>query len=46
MYKMSDNAYLLLPSTEAKESGYHAFTVVFLITVSFKTAAVLYRIFE
>ncbi len=46
MYKMSDNAYLLLPSTEAKESGYHAFTVVFLITMSFKTAAVLYRIFE
>lgn len=44
MYKMQDNAYLLLPSTE--ETFYSTFTVIFLITMSFKTAAVLFRIFE
>lgn len=46
MYKMQDNAYLLLPSTEEKQSFYYTFTVIFLITVSFKTIAVLYRICE
>lgn len=44
MYKMQDNAYLLLPSTE--ESFYETFTIIFLLTMSLKTAAVLYRIFE
>lgn len=46
MYKMQDNAYLLLPSTEAEDSFYVTFTIIFLITVSFKTVAVLYRIVE
>jgi len=46
MYKMQDNAYLLLPSTEAEDSFYVTFTIIFLITVSFKTIAVLYRIVE
>lgn len=46
MYKMQDNAYLLLPSTEEKDSFYSTFIVLFIITMSFKTAAVLYRICE
>lgn len=44
MYKLQDNAYLLLPSTE--ENFYEIFHIIFVVTLSCKTAAVLYRVCE
>ena len=46
MYKMSDNAYLLLPSTNEQLSLYAIFFVLFVIMLVFKTFAIVYRIVE
>lgn len=46
MYKMQDNALLLMPSTEEINSLYAMFFVVFLVILVFKTLAVLYKIIE
>lgn len=44
MYKMSNSAVLLLPSTEEVNSFYDKFEVVFYMVLAFRTAAMLFRI--
>lgn len=44
MYKMQSNAYLLLPSTQGTQNLYATFHIIFLVTLSTKTFAVLFKV--
>lgn len=46
MYKMQDNAFLLLPSTQGLSSAYDFFGVFFLIILVMRTLVILMKIFD
>jgi len=46
IYKLQNNAFLLLPSTQETNSVYDQFLIYFYIILAFKTAAVLLMIVE